>query len=87
MRPIIEAFSFLLTLFQILLLFRILLSWVRVDPYTNPIARFLYSITEWFLEPIRSVLPSVGMIDFSPMVAFILIIALQRALSILASGL
>lgn len=87
MRTIIDVLSFLLYLYDILLLLRILVSFMRVDPYTNSIARFLYNVTEPLLEPIRSVLPPVGMIDFSPMVAFILIIALQRALSILAAGL
>jgi YggT family protein len=86
-RAIIDIFSFLLALYEVLLLLRILLSWVGLDPYANPITRFLYNITEPLLEPIRSVLPPVGMIDFSPMVAFVLIIALQRALSILAAGL
>ncbi|MBN1313430.1 MAG: YggT family protein [Anaerolineae bacterium] len=66
---------------------RVLFSWLRIDPFTNPIARFLYSMTEPLLEPIRSILPPVGMIDFSTLVAFILIIALQQALSILTAGL
>ena len=84
------AFSILeifLRLYGILLLLRVLMSWVRLDPYTNPIANFLYTVTEPVLQPIRAILPSTGMIDFSPMVAMLLVFALQRFLVILAAGL
>jgi YggT family protein len=86
-RPIVDALNFLLSLYSVLLLLRVLLSWVRIDPFANPIARFLYAVTEPLLELIRSILPPVGMIDFSPMVALVLIFALQQALSILTRGL
>ena len=87
MRTIAEVLNSILILYSFLLILRSLLSWMRLDPFTNPIARFLYIVTEPLLEPIRSVLPPVGMIDFSPMVALVLIIALQQALSILTAGL
>lgn len=87
MKQIIVALDLLLTLYALLLVFRALLSWTRLDPATNPIARFLYNVTEPLLEPIRSILPSVGMIDVSPWIAFLLIVALRYALSILASSL
>lgn len=86
MKPIFDVLNLLLTLYSIILILRVLISWMRLDPYTNPIARFLYTVTEPLLEPIRSVLPPTGMMDFSPMVALILIIALQQALSILAAN-
>ncbi|MBN1427674.1 MAG: YggT family protein [Anaerolineae bacterium] len=87
MRAIIEVLNFLLSLYSFILLCRVLLSWIQVDPFTNPVARFLYNLTEPLLEPIRSILPPVGMMDFSPLVAFVLIIAFQQALSILTAGL
>jgi YggT family protein len=68
----------LVNVYEIILLLRVLLSWFRIDPYNNPFARLLYRITEPVLEPIRSVLPPAGMIDFSPLVAFLLLMALQR---------
>ena len=39
----------------------------------NPIMRFLASIAEPILGPLRRVLPSMGMLDLSPMVAIILL--------------
>jgi YggT family protein len=68
--------------FILALLVRALLSWVHVDPY-HPLVRFLYNVTEPVLEPIRRILPRTGMFDFSPLVAIIAALALQRLLTIL----
>ncbi len=56
------------------ILIRVLLSWlpmagVRIDPY-NPVIRFLYTITDPILEPLRRY-TTVGMIDLSPIVALL----------------
>ncbi len=56
---------------------RALLSWVNPDPY-NPIVRFLYQVTEPVLGRIRSVLPFIGGIDISPLIAILIIIFFQR---------
>ncbi|MBI3174613.1 MAG: YggT family protein [Chloroflexi bacterium] len=56
----------------------VLLSYF-VDPY-HPIRRALDSIVEPFLAPIRRILPSTGMVDFSPMVLTLLIWLLTRFL-------
>jgi YggT family protein len=65
------------------ILIRVLLSWlpmagVRIDPY-NPIIRFLYTITDPILEPIRR-FTTVGMMDFSPIVALIGLRLIQELL-------
>lgn len=83
MGPIINILIILLDVYQLILLVRVLLSWFRVDPY-NPFIRVLYDITEPVLRPIREALPQTGMMDFSPLVAFLLILALQQVLRILA---
>jgi YggT family protein len=53
---------------------RALITWVPnlIDP-RGPIAEFLYTITEPILAPIRSVMPRIGMFDFTPMIAIILL--------------
>ena len=61
------------------LLARVLLSWVNLGP-TNPFVVIVYQITEPILAPIRRVLPRMGMLDLSPMIAMFLIIAIQRLL-------
>ncbi len=65
------------------ILARVLVSWlpmagVRIDPY-HPVIRFLYQITDPILEPIRR-FTTFGMMDFSPIVALILLEIIRRAL-------
>ena len=66
---------------------RVIISWLNIDRENPlyPIAAIIYQITEPILAPIRSVLPSFGMLDLSPMVAIILIIVVQRVILAAAS--
>lgn len=60
------------------LIIRALLSWVNPDPY-NPVVRALYAITEPVLSFLRRKFPLMaGSIDFSPVVAILVIVFLQR---------
>ena len=68
-------------------LVRVLLSWiVPIQPSiaSNPIIAFVFQITEPILAPIRRVLPAMGMLDLSPMVALLLLSLLQVLLNRLA---
>lgn len=71
--------TFISLFFNVLLfaiLGRVLISWI--DPMGNMrVTQILREITEPILAPIRSVLPSIGMIDLSPLVAILLIQLLQ----------
>ncbi|BDU77081.1 YggT family protein [Mesoterricola sediminis] len=69
----------LITLLTLLILITSLLSWVQPDP-RNPFVRALHAIVDPLLHPIRSILPTAGGMDFSPMVAMIILLALQRLL-------
>ena len=51
---------------------RALLSWFRIDP-RNPLVTILYEVTEPILDPLRRVIPRLGMIDITPLVAILLI--------------
>jgi YggT family protein len=52
---------------------RALLSWFpNVNPY-NPIVQFIIAVTEPILAPIRSIMPRMGFIDLTPMIAIILL--------------
>ncbi|MCH8814452.1 MAG: YggT family protein [Chloroflexi bacterium] len=58
---------------------RIIFSWTGVDP-SNPLYGVIHEITEPILGPIRSIMPRLGMIDLSPMIAmFLLFIMAQVA--------
>jgi len=77
--------NLLFTILYIAILIRILLSWIRVNPY-NPFVQLLYQITEPVLAPFRRVIPPVGGMDFSPIVALIVLQLVQQFLvSILLS--
>ncbi len=61
------------------LIARVLLSWVNLGP-GNPLVVIVHQITEPILAPIRKVMPNLGMLDFSPMIAMILVFVVQRVL-------
>ena len=72
--------DYVLLAYMWILVIRALLSWVNPDPY-NPIVRALYSITEPVLSFLRRKFPLMaGTIDFSPLVAILVIVFLQRFL-------
>ncbi|MEX2247372.1 MAG: YggT family protein [Dehalococcoidia bacterium] len=51
---------------------RAILSWFNMDP-RSPLIQALNSVTEPILEPIRRIMPRLGMIDLSPLVAILLL--------------
>ncbi|MEK6766012.1 MAG: YggT family protein [Planctomycetota bacterium] len=67
----------LIGLYEIVLIVRIVLTWVPHNPY-NPAVTFLHKITEPVLEPVRRVIPSIGGIDVSPIVVFIVLHFIKR---------
>jgi len=69
----------LLTVMQVAVLIRVLLSWFPIDPY-NPIVRVLFEITEPVLAPFRKVVPRIGMFDLSPLAALLVISFVLRGL-------
>ena len=70
-------------LFYVAIIARIILSFImpmvgaRPHPLVAGIARLVYQITEPILAPIRRILPTFGMFDFSPMVAIIVLQVLK----------
>ena len=64
--------ALILQLLSLAIFIRALLSWVSPDPH-NPIVRALDSITEPILQPLRQIVPRVGMIDITPLVAIVLL--------------
>lgn len=80
MTLIFQILITLLSVYQLILLVRVLLSWFpNVDRY-NPLVRFVHDMTEPVLRPIREALPRGLMIDFSPLIVFLLISVLMQFL-------
>ena len=65
-------FSMIFNILYFLLVVRIILSWFGVNPY-NEIVQILYKITEPILAPFRRLPLRAGFIDFSPIVAFMVL--------------
>ena len=61
-----------------LILIAVILTWVRVDPH-NPVVKFINETTEPVLGFFRRVVPTLGMIDISPIFA---LLAVQLAGSV-----
>jgi YggT family protein len=64
--------SALFTILMTALLIRVIASWFGIGPY-NRWMRPIYALTGWLIDPIRRVMPPFGMIDFSPMVAWLVL--------------
>ena len=70
----------MVTVLWIAILARVLVSWIPVgqDSPFMPLVRVIYQITEPILAPIRRLIPSLGMLDLSPMIAIILLMIVQQ---------
>ena len=64
-----HLFDMIFNILYFLLVIRIILSWFGVNPY-NDIVQILYKITDPILAPFRRLPLQIGMIDFSPILAF-----------------
>jgi YggT family protein len=63
------------------LIVRVVSSWTAVSPRSKWI-RWSFILTEWMLAPMRRFIPMVGMIDITPLVAWLLLSLLQRVLGV-----
>ncbi|WP_017327606.1 YggT family protein [Synechococcus sp. PCC 7336] len=69
-----------LSIYSILLIIRVLLTWFPNVDWSNPIFSVLRQLTDPYLNLFRSIVPSFGGLDFSPMLAIILLQVVQGAL-------
>ncbi len=72
----------LISVYYIVLLARVFLSWFPLQPGTAmaSIASIVYQLTEPVMGPVRRLIPTIGMIDISPIVVFIGLQILQSAI-------
>ena len=84
--PFVRLFCIALLVYWVVLLARVILSWIELagwrPPPTGPLRtvfELLFDVTEPVLRPIRRILPPAGPLDLSVIVAFVIIFVLQRA--------
>lgn len=79
-RPLLRVVvDWTLALINIALIVRVVGSWLGADRFT-PWMKPFYFLTEWFLAPLRRVLPTLGPLDISPLVAWLVLDLVVRPL-------
>jgi YggT family protein len=76
---LLRVINVVFTLYSFAIIARSLLPWFRVDPY-HPAVQFLIRITEPLLAPIRRSIPLIAGLDFSPMVALLILWFIEQLL-------
>lgn len=71
-----NVLHWLLQILSFAIIGRALISWFA-PASNNPIVRILIEVTEPILAPLRRIIPLIGMIDITPIVAIFLIQLLQ----------
>ncbi len=70
---------YMIQLYSMLIFIRILMSWFPIDP-NNPVIETLCQITDPYLNIFRSIVPPLGGLDFSPIIALVVLHAIGRAM-------
>jgi YggT family protein len=77
MNLLISFLNLLIPILELAIFGRIIMSWI--DPSgQNKVSQIIREITEPIIGPIRKLIPSVGMFDFSPLIALFLLNILQQ---------
>lgn len=74
-----QTLNILMDLLTILIVLRIVCSWMLKRE--DGMMEFLHRTTEPILAPLRRILPRIGMFDFSPLVALVLLDALRELIN------
>jgi YggT family protein len=86
---LIRTISTLVTVFTWMIIIRAVLSFIRPSGYSRlyqDVVGTLDMLTEPLVAPIRGVVPTVGMFDFSPLIALILLQVVGNLLVQLLAG-
>jgi YggT family protein len=81
---VLQVLGQTLSIYSLFLVVRVLLSWFPNLDWSNPILSTLTSITDPYLNAFRGLIPPVGGLDLSTLVAFL---ALQLAQGLLGFAL
>jgi YggT family protein len=76
---LVAVIQLVVTLVSLLLIANALISFAPLEPW-HPVRRTLNQLAEPILRPFRNILPPTGAIDFSPMLALIVIQILGQIL-------
>lgn len=80
MVAVIQFVNILVTVLSYAIIIRALITWFPIAP-DNPIVRVLDDVTEPIMAPLRRVVPRIGMIDITPIVALLVLQAIGYVLT------
>jgi YggT family protein len=85
--PVLNLVCLALGLFSLILLIRVIMSWIELagvrPPASGPLRsayELLFDVTDPVLVPLRRIVPPAGPLDMSVLVAFVIIFVAQRAI-------
>ncbi|MCB1427726.1 MAG: YggT family protein [Nitratireductor sp.] len=89
MRAILDIVMIALDLYRWIIIFSAIFSWLYAfnvinsrNQFVASVGQFLYQATEPALRPIRRMMPNLGTIDISPIILYLLILLLQRIITL-----
>ncbi len=74
---VVELIALTFAALQLALFVRVMSSWFGLTPY-SPWVRWSFVLTDWIINPLRQVVPPLGMFDVTPIVAYFALSLLER---------
>lgn len=82
---LLQTSNLLFTVLTLLILARVILSWVVSfgggNLRGNSLVILIFQLSEPILRPFQRLVPPMGMMDFSPMVAIIVLVVVQQVVA------
>lgn len=73
MPELVLLINLLYRVITVLIIARVLLSWIPGFGFNHPAVRIIHQATAPLLDPIRRLMPPIGGLDMSPLVALMLL--------------
>lgn len=73
--------SWVFGLLRVALIVRVISTWFSISPWSKWV-RWSYVLTEWLLAPLRRVIPTLGPVDITPIIAFFILSLVQNVIGI-----
>lgn len=73
--------EWIFALLRLALIVRVLASWIGGRAQWSRWVRWSYPLTEWMLAPLRRIIPTIAMVDITPLVAWFALGLLESALT------
>ena len=77
-RGILYGINNVFSLFYILIIAKIFLSWIPSIRWNEQPWRFVSQSTDWYLDLFRRIIPPIRMLDISPIVAILVLQIVQN---------